>query len=221
MKSVRIWTGIDRGASLSLGRSMRRLQPIPLLPVRLRITGGGAVLRGPWMLRCGVRLPRDHDLLRGGPAQAARWLGGVHVKWLRRMGMAHVECYEGPVLEHWSCFAGRVPGEVVLGGQKITGIAQAWKRHDVLLTSGTLLSAVPWSMLCDAMHHDRPFEEDALKARSIDARQCLGHLPPQPWAESLFATLSEALLTAQSLVPKASATMVASAEPRFLAPTHF
>ncbi len=194
MKPARIWTGIDRRASLSLGRSMHGLQLAPLLPVRLRITGGGAVLRGPWMLRGALRLPREHELLRGGPAQAARWLGGVHAKWLRRMGMNHVACYEGPVLEHWSCFAGRVPGEVVLGGRKITGIAQAWKRHDVLLTSGTLLSAVPWRMLCDAMHHQRPFEADGLKARSIDAEQCLGHLSAQPWAESLFSTLSEALL---------------------------
>lgn len=209
MKPVRIWTGIDRRASLSLGRSMRRLKPIPLLPVRLRITGGGAVLRGPWMLRSAVRLPREHVLLRGGPAQAARWLGGVHVTWLRRLGMTHIECYEGPVLEHWSCFSGRVPGEVVMGPQKITGIAQVWRRHDVLLTSGTLLSAVPWSLLCGAMHHDRPLEVDALKAWAIDAQQCLGPLPPQPWAESLFATLSEALLTGQPLDPNSSATMVA------------
>ncbi|QHE86237.1 hypothetical protein [Hydrogenophaga sp. BPS33] len=204
MKRARIWTGIDRRASLSLGRSMRGLQTAALLPVRLRITGGGAVLRGPWMLRCAVRLPREHELLRGGPAQAARWLGGVHVKWLRRMGMAHVECYEGPVLEHWSCFAGRVPGEVVMHRQKITGIAQTWRRHDVLLTSGTLLSAVPWSLLCDAMHRSRLFEADALKVRAIDVQQCLGSLPPQPWAESLFVTLSEALLSAQPLAPNAS-----------------
>lgn len=212
MKPVRLWTGIDPHASLSLGRSMRGLQPTSLLPVRWRITGGGAVLRGPWMLRGAVRLPREHELLRGGPAQAARWLGAVHVKWLRRMGMAHVECYEGPVLEHWSCFAGLVPGEVVMGPQKITGIAQAWRRHDVLLTSGTLLSAVPWSLLCDAMRHNRPFDVVALQARAIDAQQCLGPLPPQPWAGSLLATLSEALLTAQPLAPNASATMVASAE---------
>lgn len=148
---------------------MRGLQTANSLPVRLRITGGGAVLQGPWML-----------------------LGAVR--------MSHLECYEGPSLEHWSWCAGRVPGEVVLGGQKTTGIAQAWKRHDVLLTTGTLLSAVPWWMLCDAMHHHRPFEADALKAQSIDAEQCLGHLPAQPWTESLFATLSEALLSTQPIV---------------------
>lgn len=221
MKPARIWTGIDGRASLSLGPSLHRLQPSPLIPVRLRIAGGGAVLRGPWMLRGAVRLPREHELLSGGPVQAARWLGGVHQKWLRRIGIPHIQCYEGPVLQHWSCFAGRVPGEVLIGQRKITGIAQAWRRHDVLLTSGTLLSAVPWLLLCDAMHQNKPFEVETLKARATDLQQCLGPIPAQPWAESLFATLSEAVLTAPSLVPDASATAAASAKDALVASPHF
>lgn len=198
MKRACAWTGIDARPSLSLGRSLPMPRTAAALPVRRRLSGGGAVLRGPWLLRAALRLSHGHGLLRGGPAQAARRFGQIHALWLRRMGLTEAACYEGPLQEHWSCFAGRVCGEVMVGQRKIVGIAQAWRRHAVLLSAGTLLSPVPWSMLAEAMGSRAAQDLHLLGPTSVDASECLGRLRPRFWAESLQSTLDDALLAADA-----------------------
>jgi lipoate-protein ligase A len=161
--------------------------------VRLRASGGSAVLRGPWLLRAAVRLPPHHALLQGGPVAAARWLGGVHLQWLTGQGISHAQLYGGPAMDHWSCFAGRGPGEVLIGGRKIVGIAQAWRRHAVWLASATLLTPPPWRLLCELMGHPAT-DAAALDAGASDAQRCLGFAPDaRAWAAGLRAALSEAL----------------------------
>lgn len=146
-------------------------------------------------------MPPGHPLLGGGPSLAARWFGSVHARWLRRMGVSQANCYEGPVVEHGSCFAGRVAGEVLIGERKITGISQAWQRNSVLLTSGTLLSAVPWALLSDALGHRSMGEKQLLNATTIDAEQCLGPLQPQEWAAHLFDVLTDAVTMTNAFGP--------------------
>ena len=200
MKSVRVWTGIDERVSLSLGRSMRHwptpTSTPPGLCVRRRLSGGGAVLRGPRLLRASVRLPRGHGVLGAGPATAARWFGQLHLRWLRRMGVPLAHCHEGPALEHWSCFAGRSCGEVLLGQRKIVGIAQAWRRDVVLIHSGTLLSDVPWALMADALGRNSPRELRDLHASTVGVQRCVGPILSQAWAASLATELEDALHTA-------------------------
>ncbi len=190
------WAGaaLDEQVSLVLGRAWHGFAVRPGVPVQRRASGGSAVLRGPWMLRAGVRLPPHHALLHGGPVAAARWLGGVHLRWLASRGIGQARLHEGPTIDHWSCFAGRGPGEVLVDGRKIVGIAQAWRRHAVWLVSATLLAPPPWPLLCELMGY-APIEAAALDARAADARQCLGCAPDaQEWAASLRTALRTALV---------------------------
>lgn len=151
------------------------------------------MLDGPWLLHAAVLLPRDHPLGFTGPVAAARWIGTAHAGWLQSLGGAAATCHDGPTLAHWACFAGRGPGEVLVGGRKLTGIAQAWRRDRILLSCATLLWPPPWQLLCDALQ--RPASDAALLA---DATSCMrqspaGQLEVGRWAAGLHAALERAL----------------------------
>lgn len=193
-KPARVWALPGSAAYVSLGRSQHPLPIASALPVRRRASGGGAVLAGPWLLRAAVRLPRDHVLTRHGPAALAAWLGQVHVDWLEAGGIANARLHRGPGTGHWACFAGRSPGEVLVDGRKLTGIAQVWRRSGVLAMAGTLLDPPAWPVLCDAL--GRAESEAAELARTtISVRECVGHpLDAPAWARSLRAVLQTALL---------------------------
>lgn len=192
-KGARVYAATGGRPAVILGRSQRGVQVRPVLPVRHRFSGGGAVLGGPWLLRAAVRLPRDHPLLRKGPAAVARWFGGLHLRWLHERGLASARLYDGPLQDHWACFAGLGPGEVLVDGRKLVGVAQAWKRHGALISSATLLQAPPWDLLCEAMA--RPAADgDVLASRTIGLDECLGRpVAGGDWAPSLRAALSAAL----------------------------
>lgn len=193
-KSPRAWAFPGGKPAVVLGRSQHGLHAIPVLPVRRRASGGGAVLTGPWLLRAAVRLPRGHVLLRHGPGTLARWIGRIHLEWLQAHGVAGASLHEGQAEEHWACFAGRSAGEVLVEGCKLTGIAQAWQRHSTLVSAGTLLYPPPWRLLCDALA--RPPSDAAELARgtaSLD--ECMdspGDVATR--AESLRAALLRALV---------------------------
>lgn len=192
MTGPRAWAGVGHHPALLLGRAQHGWPVRPLLPVRRRSSGGGAVLSGPWLLWGLLRLPRTHPVLQQGPARAARWFGGVHRDWLQAQGVAAAMLYEGPVRDHWACFGGLGPGEVLVQGRKLTGIAQTWRRAHVLLCSGTLVATPPWPLLCDAL--GRPQAEGAeLAACTVSTRECLLQAPPSAaWARSLAAALLDA-----------------------------
>lgn len=180
-------------SAVVLGDAQRELWPEPAAAVRVRASGGGAILSGPWLLRAVVLLPRAHGLLQDGPAAAASWFGEVHRRWLQAQGIASAAAYTGRKTRHWACFAERTPGEVVVGERKIVGIAQAWSPGGLLLSSGVLLAPPPWSLLCSALR--RPCGTAALlEALSVSAADCLGRaVDAQAWADGLRYALRVAL----------------------------
>lgn len=178
-----------RLAIVVLGSAQRELPAQATLPVRVRSSGGGAVLSGPWLLRAAVVLPRSHALVQHGPAAAARWYGGIHCRWLHAQGIGAAELYRGATLDHWACFAGRTAGEVVVGERKIVGIAQAWRGQTVLLSAGTLIGPVPWAQLCDSLRRP-PDAAAALAALTIDAQAYLRQpVDGRAWANELLSYL--------------------------------
>lgn len=199
--------------AIVLGDAQRELWREPAAAARVRASGGGAILSGPWLLRAVVLLPRAHGLLQSGPAAAASWFGEVHRRWLQAQGVARAAVYNGRKTRHWACFAERTPGEVVVGERKIVGIAQAWLPDGLLLSSGVLLTPPPWSLLCDVLR--RPCGTAALlEALSVSAADCLGRaVDAQAWADGLRYALRQALSRAG--LPGQGAGFPAQARPPF------
>jgi lipoate-protein ligase A len=185
-------------AAVVLGRAQRELPTDAVLPVRLRASGGGAVLTGPWLMRAAVLLPATHPLASRGPAAAAHWFGEVHRRWLQAQGLGSAVLHAGATAEHWACFAGRGPGEVLIAGRKIVGIAQAWRRRAILLSSGTLLSPPPWPLLCAALRRPRA-DAGMLAALTVSATDCLGReIDAAAWADALRDEIERALEQAEA-----------------------
>lgn len=189
---IHVRTG--RATIVVLGSAQRELWTDSTLPMRVRTSGGGAVLSGPWLLRAAVMLPRSHLLVQHGPVAAARWFGEIHCRWLHARGIRAAALYRGNTVDHWACFAGRVGGEVIIGDRKIVGIAQAWRRETVLLSGGTLIAPAPWRLLCDALRHP-PDGAAVLAARTTNAQEYLrGPVDARAWADSLLHALQFAML---------------------------
>lgn len=153
--AVRIWR--YRAPAVVLGPAQR---PDPDMEDRARDAGvelvqrpagGGAVLAGPWLLGASVVLPPGHPRVPTSIPSSYGWLGAVFVDWLRSMGIAG-SAAPSPVRADpalaWSCFAGLSHGEVVVGGKKILGLAQARRRNGTLFSAGVLLGPSPWAILC-------------------------------------------------------------------------
>ena len=130
--------------------------------VLVRESGGGAVLTGPWLVSASVVLPLEHPWLVGGLLESYRRLGQLHVAALQVCGISaralppqelpriHANGAATPV--DWACFGGLSPWEVVNAeGRKLVGLAQRRRQTGVLLVAGTLVGAVDWSLLCEAM----------------------------------------------------------------------
>jgi lipoate-protein ligase A len=168
-----------------LGHAQRELWTDRTLPVRVRCSGGGAVLSGPWLLRAAIVLPRSHALVQHGPSAAALWFGEIHRRWLQARGIDAASLYRSTTVDHWACFAGRAAGEVMVGDRKMVGIAQAWRGQTVLLSAGTLIAPAPWAVLCDALR--RPADAAvALAALTISAQECLRRpVDARVWADEL------------------------------------
>lgn len=201
MKAARAMVLEGGRPAIILGRSQHQLAARSELPVRRRASGGGAVLTGPWLLRAAVLLPRDHPLTRRGPAALARWLGEVHLQWLQAQGVPGLEMQQGAGERHWACFARLGTGEIGVGGRKLMGVAQVWRRSVVLASAGTLLQVPPWEVLCEAL--GQPAAEAAeLAAATMTLAQCAPqHLAPAQWAGGLRAALATALERAGSPEP--------------------
>lgn len=60
-------------------------------------------------------------------------------------------------------------------GRKLVGISQTWRRKRALLWSGTLVRAVPWPLLCDAMA--RPADQSGELAATTISMEELGRRP--------------------------------------------
>ncbi len=97
-----------------------------------RRSGGGAVLVEPGaMVWFDVVVasddPRFTDVA-GDVTKSMRWVGGHVQTALGALGVADVAVHDGPMeCGEWCrlvCFAGAVPGEVLLAGRKLVGISQ-------------------------------------------------------------------------------------------------
>lgn len=183
--------------AVSLGCAQAGVQ-VRGLPARTRTTGGGSVLLGPWLLRAVLVLPRSHAALADGPRGAALWFSDAHRRWLHEAGIA-AQPWSGPTMDHWSCFAGRGPGELFVGDRKLTGIAQRWQARRAVLWSATLLTPVPWELLCVALGH-APQEAAELEA----AATSVAHVNAQarPSAHALATWLAAAAAQVQPLATR-------------------
>lgn len=190
---ARWWVGSGAAPALVLGAGQRGLQTTGCLPVRRRTSGGGAVLDGPWLLTAALWLGPGHPLAGASPVAAATWFGAVHAAWLTERGIGGTRLYQGPTQGHWACFAGRGPGEVLVGMRKIVGIAQVRRRGGVLLVAGTLLEPPPWELLCLALRRPAAAAQE-IAAGTWSIRSSLGRGPtPAGWAASLAARIATAL----------------------------
>lgn len=185
----RAWTAVGRRPALVLGRSQHALQPATPMAVRRRASGGGVVLIGPWMLRSLVRVPTTHAAARDGPAPLARWTGNLHLQWLASLGLQGARLHEGRALNHWACFLGRGPGEILVDDRKLVGIAQAWHRGTAWVWSAVLLHPPPWALLGEAFGQSGTALE--LARQTVSLEECLG--TPPGCAHSLRSVLQQAL----------------------------
>jgi lipoate-protein ligase A len=105
-----------------------------------RRSGGGAVLLVPGeQLWLDAWIPRDDPLWVTDVVEAAEWVGAWWVDALARCGLSGLEVHRGrsepgPVGDV-VCFAGRGPGEVFAGRQKVVGLSQWRARQGALFSS--------------------------------------------------------------------------------------
>jgi lipoate-protein ligase A len=117
-----------------------------------RRSGGGAVLVEPggtvWV---DVVVPPGDPLWDDDVGRAAHWVGEAWATTLDRCGVAGATVHRGGlVTTPWSrqvCFAGLGPGEVVLAGRKVVGVAQRRTRHGARFQVAALLRWEPEALV--------------------------------------------------------------------------
>ncbi|MDL2355652.1 MAG: hypothetical protein QFF03_10375 [Pseudomonadota bacterium] len=209
--ALRLWT--YRAPAVVLGCAQSSLAPLlgsaSMAPVEsvVRQAGGGAVLVGPWMLSVSIALPPAHALVEGSLINSYRWLGELFASLLQRRGIAAqaITPEQARTLQReatdadlgWACFGGYSPWEVVVGRQKIVGLAQVRKRTGILLVAGVLLDRPHWEWLGEVLQKP-PSDIVALAARTTSCAQQSGHA----WSLADIATpLGRALNDALALPP--------------------
>lgn len=150
--------------ALVLGRGQRAMADVRThagragVPVIDRVSGGGAVIAGPWMLSVTLLLPSAHALAAASLPAGYRAIGEGCGRALRRMGVpvqiaasgaGHVTARPTPDdAVHWACFAQLSHGELaVAGSRKIVGIAQVRRRDAVAACIGVLVGRPDWGTL--------------------------------------------------------------------------
>ncbi len=100
-----------------------------------RTTGGGAVYVDPQaLLWVDVFVPRGHSLWKDDINSASTWMGGVWESALGSLGVdsqMHIKPFKKDSLSDLVCFAGRAPGELMVGDKKILGISQRRTKQGV------------------------------------------------------------------------------------------
>jgi lipoate-protein ligase A len=167
-----------------LGCAQRRLLPevASRLPagvgVRVRGSGGGAVLAGPGWAGAVIRLPLGHPWLEGSLVEAYRRCAEAHVAFFADLGLAVRAIPPGaaPAPDgglDWACFGGFGPWELAdAKGRKLAGFAQRRTREGAVLGVGLLLAPVAWALLCEAFA--RPQDEPLLRARTVSLSELNG-----------------------------------------------
>jgi len=146
--------------ALVLGRSQR---PSPELAARAdrariglveRLSGGGAVITGPWMSSLTLLLPPTHPLARASLPAGYRLIGEACREALRDLGLqtrlAAPSREPGAAADDldWACFASISHGELVTAdGRKVVGLAQVRRRQAIAVCIGVLLARPDWELL--------------------------------------------------------------------------
>jgi len=160
-----------------------------------RRSGGGAVWLAPGVVTwVDVLLPATDPHWVDDVSHAALWLGRAWVDALGAVGVQGAEVHTAPMVRTpWSgvaCFSGVAPGEVVVDGRKVVGIAQRRNR------AGSRLQ-------CAVVHHwdPRPLvdlmelsaeDRDALVADLTSSATGIGPVDPA----TLVTALADALVRA-------------------------
>lgn len=115
-----------------------------------RRSGGGAVWVAPGdPLWIDVVVPRDDRLWHDDVAAAFVPIGRAWATMLADLGVTGTMVHEGPLVETaWSrriCFAGTGPGEVLLDGRKLVGIAQRRSREGARFQCAYTVDPLPGS----------------------------------------------------------------------------
>ena len=135
--STQVVIALDAGLAASLGVEVAR-----------RRSGGGAVLVWPghqvWL---DVGLPRGDPLWDDDVGRSARWLGQAVATALAGLGATGAAPHLGPMVHtawsHQVCFAGRAPGEVLVGGRKLVGTSQRRTREGAVFQVAVALVWAP------------------------------------------------------------------------------
>ncbi len=117
-----------------------------------RHSGGGAVLVAPgaqaWVE---AWIPRADPLWDGDVVRGALWLGRAWATALASLGASGPVVHEDRlVATAWSatmCFAGVGPGEVLVGGRKVTGLAQRRTREGARFTTSAPVHLRPAALV--------------------------------------------------------------------------
>lgn len=173
--------------------------------VMTRESGGGAVVAGPWLVSASVALPPEHPWVCDGLIDSYRRVGQLHVAVLKEFGVPAraLPPQELPRRDDandvsavdWACFGRLSPWELVDSkGRKLVGLAQRRCRAGVLLVAGTLVGAVDWALLCDAMGY--PQHQALLRHRTVCAEELAGcEIESQRFAAALMQWLERELVT--------------------------
>lgn len=140
----------DRGVAEELG-----------LEVVRRRSGGGAVLVEPGdLVWVDVFIPRDDPLWDDDIGRSFGWLGSLWCDVVAELSPALLEgdavaVHDGPmghnVASPHVCFAGRGPGEVLIGRRKVVGISQRRTRRGARFQCAVLRAWHPGALL-DVFH---------------------------------------------------------------------
>ena len=113
-----------------------------------RRSGGGAVLLWPgrqvWV---DFFVPADDPLWSDDVSSAALWAGEAWAAAIGPFASGPVSMHSGRlVADRWGrlvCFAGRGPGEVLVGGLKVAGVSQRRSRHRARIQTTARLAGRP------------------------------------------------------------------------------
>lgn len=155
-RRVRVATVVGPALVLGSGQIAGRLDVEEAaaqgVEVARRRSGGGAVLLWPghqvWLDVC---LPRDDPLWDDDVGRSARWLGTALAAALVELGAEGARAHLGPfqpgAWSHQVCFAGRAPGEVVVGGRKVVGTSQRRSREGAVFQVAVALVWAPSTLV--------------------------------------------------------------------------
>ncbi|MGI8493562.1 MAG: lipoate--protein ligase family protein [Acidimicrobiales bacterium] len=119
--------------------------------VARRRSGGAAVLVDGALVWVDLVIPAADPAWSDDVGRAAWWVGEAWCGALGALGVVGAEVWRGPMRRppwaQWVCFAGLGPGEVMVAGRKVVGVAQRRNRLGALFQCAVLLDWDPAALL--------------------------------------------------------------------------